>query len=124
MGSKPETIDEYLGGVSEDKRVALNRIRLAIKQQVPAAEECISYGIPGFRLNGKQFFSFGAAKNHCAVYGSIPEEFADELKGYDTDKGTIRFQPDNPLPADLLRKLIKHRVEKYVTSYKKKEAQA
>jgi uncharacterized protein YdhG (YjbR/CyaY superfamily) len=65
-------------------------------------EECISYGIPGFRLKGKYLVEFGAAAKHCAFYlGSTTQAYKTELKGYDTSKGTIRFQPDNPLQPSL-----------------------
>jgi uncharacterized protein YdhG (YjbR/CyaY superfamily) len=72
----------------------------------------MSYGIPGFRLNGKLLVSYGAAAKHCAFYpGSIVREFAKELKDYDTSgKGTIRFSIDKPLPAALVRKIVQARI--------------
>lgn len=72
----------------------------------------MSYGIPGFRLNGKLLVSYGAAAKHCAFYpGSIVREFTEELKEYDTTgKGTIRFSPDKPLPAGLVRKIVRARI--------------
>ena len=81
----------------------------------PEAEECISYQLPAFRLNGKMLVAFGAATNHCAFYpGSFPVEAPkDELKAYDTSKGTIRFQADSPLPAALVRKLVKTRIAEH-----------
>jgi uncharacterized protein YdhG (YjbR/CyaY superfamily) len=113
MKSKPKNIDEYLAGFSDDKRAALERIREAIRAAVPKAEECISYGVPAFRLDGKVLVGFGAAANHCAFYpmsGRTVEALEDELKGYDTSKGTIRFPVDKPLPATLIRKLVKARI--------------
>lgn len=75
------------------------------------AEECISYQLPSFRLNGKLLVSYGAAKNHCAFYpGTIVETLKDELKNYDTSKGTIQFLADEPLPTALVRKLVKLRI--------------
>jgi len=102
----------YLSRLSDDKRGALERLRGQIKAAAPKAEECISYGIPGFRLNGKLLVSYGAAAKHCAFYpGSIGQAFKKELKDYDTSgKGTIRFSPDKPLPATLVRKIVKARV--------------
>ena len=107
--TKPRTIDEYLAPLSADKRAALQRLRGIIRAAVPAAEECISYGLPTFRLDGKSIVSFGAAAHHCAMYGAMDSHMA-ELKAFDTSKGTIRFQPDDPLPATLVRKLVKARI--------------
>lgn len=113
MATKPQTIDEYLARVSRDKRVALEKLRRAIKAAAPKAEECISYQIPGFRLNGRMLVSFAAWANHCAFYpGSYPlEVHKQELKNYDTSKGTLRFPIDAPLPVALVRKLVKARIE-------------
>jgi uncharacterized protein YdhG (YjbR/CyaY superfamily) len=110
--SKPTTHDEYLKDVPDNKRHALEKLRRNIKAAAPKAEECISYGIPGFRLNGKLLVSYGAAANHCAFYpGSTLQAFKKELKGYDTSgKGTIRFPADKPLPFALVRKIVKARI--------------
>ena len=113
MADIPKSIDEYLAGLSDEKRAALERLRKIIRAAAPKAEECISYRLPAFRLNGKPLVAFGAAANHCAFYpmsGSTVEEHKDELKEYETSKGTIRFQPDKPLPAALVRKLVKARI--------------
>ena len=115
MSTKPQTIDEYLAFLSNEKRAALEKLRKAIKSAAPKAQECISYGIPGFRLGGRYLMGFGAAANHCSFYpGAYPvEAHKDELKAYDTSKGTIRFQADSPLPATLVRKLVKTRIAEY-----------
>ncbi|HEX7515718.1 MAG TPA: DUF1801 domain-containing protein [Chthoniobacterales bacterium] len=112
MSAKPETIDEYLAPLSHEKRAALEKLRRAIKSAAPKAEECISYQIPAFRLGGRLLVAFGAAANHCAFYpGARPlAVHKDELKAYDTSKGTIRFQADSPLRAALVRKLVKTRI--------------
>jgi uncharacterized protein YdhG (YjbR/CyaY superfamily) len=113
MTNISKSIDEYLAGLSDEKRAALERLRKAIKAAAPKAEECISYRLPAFRLNGKPLVAFGAAANHCAFYpmsGSTVAKHKDELKGYDTSKGTIRFQPDKPLPTALVRKLVRARI--------------
>jgi uncharacterized protein YdhG (YjbR/CyaY superfamily) len=110
----PTTIDEYLALVSEDKRAALQALREVIRAAAPEAEECISYQMPAFRLNG-MLVGFAAAKNHCALYawnGSAVGMFADELRGYDTSKGTIRFTPEKPLPETLVRRLVETKVAK------------
>jgi uncharacterized protein YdhG (YjbR/CyaY superfamily) len=111
-GLLPQTIDEYLAPLSKEKRVALQKLRRAIKAAAPKAEECIAYQLPAFRLGGRMLVAFGAAANHCAFYaGSAPVEVhKHELKAYDTSKGTIRFQPDSPLPITLVRKLVKTQI--------------
>ena len=110
--SKPKSHDDYLAAVTEDKRGALQKLRKAIKMAAPKAEECISYQLPAFRLNGKFLVAYGAATNHCAFYpGSTVKALKDELKGYDTSKGTIRFSANQPLPSALVRKLVKLRIE-------------
>ena len=112
MADKPQTIDEYLAAVSEDKRAALEKLRKTIKSVAPTAEECISYQICAFRQNG-MLVGFGAAVKHCAFYpmsSTTVAAFQDDLKDFNTSTGTIRFQPDKPLPAALVRKLVKARI--------------
>jgi uncharacterized protein YdhG (YjbR/CyaY superfamily) len=110
-GKKPATPDAYLAAVSDDQRVALERLRRTIKAAAPKAEECISYGLPAFRLKGKFLVAYAAAANHCAFYpGSVVQALKVELKNYDTSKGTIRFSPDKPLPSSLIRKVVKLRL--------------
>ena len=113
MAGKPKTIDEYLAALSDDKRAALEKLRKTIRAAAPKAEEIISYSLPAFRQNG-MLVAFGATANHCAFYlmsGSTVAAFKNELKDYDTSKGTIRFQADKPLPAALVRKLVKARIK-------------
>jgi uncharacterized protein YdhG (YjbR/CyaY superfamily) len=109
---KAKTIDEYLAPIAADKRAALQMLRKAIRAAAPKAQECISYDIPAFRLDGKFQVAFGAAVKHCSFSpGSLPlEVHKNEIKNYDTSKGTLRFPPDKPLPAALVRKLVKVRV--------------
>lgn len=112
MAAKPTTIDEYLAALSDDKRAALEKLRKTIRAAAPSAEECISYQVPAFRHDGV-LVAFGATAKHCAFYlmsGSTAEAHKDELAGYDTSKGTIRFQADRPLPVALVRKLVKARL--------------
>ena len=110
MAAKPKTPDDYLAALSADKRGALEALRKNIKAAAPKAEECISYGVPAFRLNGKFLVAYAAAKNHCAFYPGAVIGQLKELKNYDTSKGTLRFPPDRPLPAALVRKLVKLRI--------------
>jgi uncharacterized protein YdhG (YjbR/CyaY superfamily) len=113
MAGQYLTIDEYLATLSEDKRASLENLRGIIRSVAPKAEEGFSYMLPTFRLDGKKLVAFGAAAKHCAFYpmsSTTVEAFKDELHGYETSKGTIRFQPDKPLPAALVRKLVKARI--------------
>jgi uncharacterized protein YdhG (YjbR/CyaY superfamily) len=110
--SKPATIDEYLAQVSPDQRAALQKLRKTIRAAAPGAEECISYGIAAFRLNG-MLVGLGATANHCAFYlmsTRVAKDFADELASYDTGKGTIRFAASKPIPASLVRRVVKARI--------------
>jgi uncharacterized protein YdhG (YjbR/CyaY superfamily) len=110
---KLKTIDEYFSGVKADQRVALEKLRKIIRASAPKAEECISYGIPAFRLNGRALVFFGAWANHCSFYpgnSTALKKFRSDLKGFQITKGTIRFSPDNPLPLALVKKLVKARI--------------
>jgi uncharacterized protein YdhG (YjbR/CyaY superfamily) len=108
-----KTIDEYLARVNADHRGALQKIREAIRAAAPKAEECISYGIPAFRLNGHSLVFFGAWANHCAFYpgsSATLKKFQNELSDFQTSKGTLRFSPDKPLPVALVKRLVKARI--------------
>jgi len=110
--SKPKTIDDYLDALAPDKRAALERLRKTIRAAAPKAEECISYQIPAFRQNG-MLVGFGASANHCSFFpfnSTTVAAYKADLKGFETSKGSIHFQPDKPLPAALVRKLVKERV--------------
>jgi uncharacterized protein YdhG (YjbR/CyaY superfamily) len=111
MSKAPTSTGSYLAALSADKRRALEKLRKDIKAAAPNAEECISYGVPGFRLDGRLLASYAASAKHCAFYaGSIVQQFKKELKDYDTAKGTIRFAADKPLPSTLVRKIVKARI--------------
>lgn len=118
MATKPtvKTIDEYLAPLSPEKRSALEKLRKAIQAAAPDAEEYIGYGIPCFRMGGKLLVSFGAGKNHFAFYpGKHPiQAHLDELAPYEVNNSTIRFDPARPLPAALVRKLVKTRIAERV----------
>jgi uncharacterized protein YdhG (YjbR/CyaY superfamily) len=110
---REKTFDGFLAALSPEKRGALEKLRKMIRAAAPDAEECISYGIPAFRLNGKFLVGLGAGADHCSFYpGSAVEQFQKELEGYDTSKGTVRFQPTKPLPATLVKKLVRARMKK------------
>jgi uncharacterized protein YdhG (YjbR/CyaY superfamily) len=108
----PKTVDEYLVGVPEPARSTLEKVRAVIRSVAPAeAVELISYRIPMFKYKG-MLVGFAAFSNHCSLFpGALPESFKDELKQYRTAKGTIQFPVDKPLPAALVKKLVKARIE-------------
>lgn len=113
MAAKARTTDDYLATLGADKRAALETLRATIRRIVPGAEECISYGLPAFSLDGKVLVGFGAGKDHCAFYpmsGTTVAELADDLEGYETSKGSIRFAAGEPLPVALVKKVVKARI--------------
>jgi uncharacterized protein YdhG (YjbR/CyaY superfamily) len=110
--TKPQTVDEYLARVPAETRAALERLRQTIKSIAPESVETISYQIPTFKLNGRMLVSFAAFTEHCSLFpGAGPIELHEkELKSFPTSKGTIRFTAERPLPAALIRKLVKARI--------------
>jgi uncharacterized protein YdhG (YjbR/CyaY superfamily) len=110
---KPTTIDDYLKRVPEDRRRALEDLRAKIQSIVPDAEECISYRIPAFRVNGVVVAGFCATAKGCSYFpfsGSTLKFLARDISRYDQTKGSLHFSSDEPLPTALVRKLIKARI--------------
>jgi len=109
----PADVDRYLARVSEPARTTLNTIRAVIRSIVPPdATECISYGLPAFRHNGA-LVAYAAFRDHCSFFpmgSSVLEAFAAELKNYRVSKGTLHFPLDKPLPAPLVKKIVKARL--------------
>jgi len=113
--SKPRatTHDEYLAVLPDDKRADLVKLRRAIRAAAPRAEECMSYQLPPFRLDGRVLVLFGATAKHCSFYpgsGTAVLAHQSDLKGYGTRKGTIRFDASKPLPVSLVRKIVKYQI--------------
>jgi uncharacterized protein YdhG (YjbR/CyaY superfamily) len=105
-------IDAYLAAVPEPARTALEKLRKTIRSAAPKATELISYRIPVLSYLG-HLVGFGAAAKHCSFYvmsSTVLEPFQDELDGYDTSKGTIRFAPEAPLPVGLVKRIVKARI--------------
>ena len=103
---------QYLARLEPDQRAALARLLKVIHEAAPAAEAVISYGIPAFRLDG-MLVGVAASSKHCALHpmnNTTVARFAGELAAYSTSAGTIRFTPDAPLPAALVRRIVKERV--------------
>jgi uncharacterized protein YdhG (YjbR/CyaY superfamily) len=108
MSAKPNTVEDYLARLRPDQRAALEALRAVIRAAAPEAKECISYDMPTFKLNG-MLVGYAAHPNHCALYAGNADTvaaFAAKLAGFEISKGTIRFTPDKPLPADVVHHLV------------------
>jgi uncharacterized protein YdhG (YjbR/CyaY superfamily) len=108
-----QEIDSYLASVPGDARAALQRLRKAIGAAAPGAQESFTYGLPGFRLAGRPLVCYAAPKGHCSFYPMSPaviRAHANDLKRYNTSKGTIRFPAGRPLPSALVRKVVRARI--------------
>jgi uncharacterized protein YdhG (YjbR/CyaY superfamily) len=99
--------------VNPGQRAVLHKLRRIIRGVVPSAEECISYSVSAFRLDGRSFVFFAAWRNYCSFYpgsSAILKKFQNDMKGFRISKGTIRFSPENPPPTPLVKKLVKARL--------------
>lgn len=117
------TVAEYLDFYSGAQRTALEKIRKAIQDAAPKAEESISYGMPAYKLNGVLVY-FGGFKTHCSFFpagNSVIKKFSEELKSYKTSKGTIQLPIDEPIPVSLIKKMVKERIKENETRQKAKE---
>jgi uncharacterized protein YdhG (YjbR/CyaY superfamily) len=102
-------IDTYLDQLDEPKRSTLSRLRMDILAVLPRAEQCLSYAVPAFKVEGKTIAGFAAFNKHLSFLphsGSVFPELVEELAGYEKSSGALRFEVDQPLPAELVRKLI------------------
>lgn len=117
-------VESYLRGVPTAARASLEKLRQTIKSAVPEAVEVISYGIPTFKLGGRMLVSYAAFAEHCSFFpGAGPvDEHQDELKSFQTSKGTIRFTETKPLSASLVKKLVKTRIRLNEELMKKRAA--
>jgi uncharacterized protein YdhG (YjbR/CyaY superfamily) len=113
MKKRCETIDEYIATFPSNIRDILEELRQIIRESAPKSEETISYGIPTFDLNGKHLVHFAAYKNHIGFYptSSGITRFKKELSPYELSRGTVRFPINEPIPFDLIRKIVKYRVK-------------
>jgi uncharacterized protein YdhG (YjbR/CyaY superfamily) len=105
-------VDEYLAGVPKEARATLEKLRKTIKAAAPMASEVISYQMPMYKHQG-MLIGFAAFKDHCSIFpgSAVMDAHKEELKRYDTSKGTIRFPAGKPLPAALVKKLVKARIK-------------
>jgi uncharacterized protein YdhG (YjbR/CyaY superfamily) len=109
----PKDTDTYLASLPDDARMALEKVRAAIKSAAPEAVEAISYSMPAFKYRGRALVAYAAFKDHCSLFpmsSGVIEAHAADLVAYDTAKGTIRFPVSKPLPAALVKKLVKARI--------------
>ncbi len=107
------TIDATLAALPPAQRAAMQDVRAIIARVAVGAEEAISYGAPAFRYQGRALVAYAASKHHCSFFPMSPElieRHADELAGYDTAKGTIRFTPDHPIPPALIEQIVRERL--------------
>jgi uncharacterized protein YdhG (YjbR/CyaY superfamily) len=110
----PTSVEDYLASLPAGSRAALEKLRKTIKAAAPEATETISYQMPAFKDGGRPLVSYAAFKDHCSLFPmstKVIEGHLDELKPYFSGKGTIRFTPDKPLPAALVKKIVKARIE-------------
>lgn len=108
----PKSVDAYLASLAAPQRAALEHLRAQIRAAAPGAEELISYGQPAFKLHG-HLVAFGAFQNHLSFFpmNSVTiARHAKELDGYGTSRGTIQFSPEKPIPAAVVKKIVKERI--------------
>jgi uncharacterized protein YdhG (YjbR/CyaY superfamily) len=110
----PTSVEDYLAALPAESRAALEKLRRTIKAAAPEATETISYQMPAFKDHGRFLVSYAAFKDHCSLFpasNAVTEALGEELKPYLSGKGTIRFHPDKPLPATLVKRIVKARLE-------------
>ena len=110
--SAPQTVDAYIAAAVEENRRVLQKLRAVIKAAAPQAEEKISYGIPLYYYHG-HLVGFGSFKNHCSLFvtgSKVREALAKELAPFEIHHTTIHFTPENPLPDELVTKIVQFRV--------------
>jgi uncharacterized protein YdhG (YjbR/CyaY superfamily) len=110
---KPASIDTYLDSLDDERRATLSKLQRIIRAAVPGAEECISYGMPAFRVEGRVVAGFQATSGGCSYYpfsGSTLGAVGDALKGFERTKSALHFPAGRPLPAALVRRLLRVRI--------------
>jgi len=110
----PTSVEDYLAALPAEQRAALEKLRKTIRSAAPEATETISYQMPAFKDRGRFLVSYAAFKNHCSLFpasNAVMDALGEELKPYFSGKGTLRFTADKPLPAALVKKIVKARLE-------------
>jgi uncharacterized protein YdhG (YjbR/CyaY superfamily) len=114
--AKYQSVDEYMAALPDERRAAMEQLRRTIREAVPRATEVIAYNMPAFRLDGQFFMSFEAYRKHYSVFpwtDRMIDALGNELKRYATGKGTIRFPADEPIPVELVRRLVEVRLTEF-----------
>ena len=127
MQTDPNSTDRYIAAQPEAVRPKLEQVREAIRRAVPDAVEVFGYGMPGYKLHGKPMLYFAGFKQHYSVFaasGSFFATLADELKGYETRKGTVQFPLDQPVPVKLITRIAKLRAAGIAASQSKPAARS
>ena len=121
MKSKPKTVDEYIGGFPDDVAAMLQQLRQAIREEAPDAKEIISYQMPAFSLHGNLVY-FAGYRNHVGFYptSSGIATFRKELAPFETSRGTVRFPAGEPIPMELVRRIIRYRIKEDIRKHKEK----
>ena len=110
----PTSVEDYLATLPGEQRAALEKLRKTIRAAAPEATETISYQMPAFKQDGRFLVSYAAFKDHCSLYpasDAVMEALGDDLEPYFSGKGTLRFQTDSPIPAQLVEKIVELRLE-------------
>jgi uncharacterized protein YdhG (YjbR/CyaY superfamily) len=118
-----DPVDEFLAALPPDQRSALQDLRSIIRAAAPGATELINYGVPMFRLNGRNLVSIGASKSHCSFYVQSPavmDAHAADLTDFKTSKGTVQFTPGRPIPTAVVTKLVRARIAENQTNASRK----
>ncbi|MDQ3290123.1 MAG: DUF1801 domain-containing protein [Bacteroidota bacterium] len=122
--NKPVSVDEYIAGFPQKTQEVLQQIRATIQKAVPEAKETISYAIPTFTLHGSYLIYFAGFKNHTGIY-PVPREdngFREELALYKGGKGTVQFPLNQPLPMDLITRIVQFRIKETLAAVEKRKS--
>lgn len=110
----PTSVEDYLASLPQESRAALEKLRKTIRAAAPEATEAISYQMPAFKVHGRSLVSYAAFKDHCSLFPmslKVIEDHKEELRPYFSGKGTLRFTAEKPIPAALVKKIVKARIE-------------
>lgn len=115
----PPSVADYLAALPEPERAALERLRATIMAAAPGGTDTISYQMPAVRYEGRVLLSYAAFRDHCSLFpwsAALIDSFGEELAPYRTGKGTLQFRTDEPIPDDLLRRIVKGRIDEISSS--------
>ena len=116
--AKYASVDDYMAQLPDDRREAMEQLRSTIRAAAPEAEEAISYNMPAFRVDGRFLVSYEAFKRHYSLFpwsDQMVEELGDAVKPYAVGKGTLRFPADEPIPLDLVTRIVAIRIREHAT---------